>query len=127
LLTFCDSENINPELNIAGVPESAKSLALIMDDPDAPSGMFVHWVMWNIPVTDVIEEDSAPGTEGLNGRGETGYIGPCPPSGEHRYFFKLYALDTTLDLPQNTDKEALLSALEPHTIESAELVGLYSR
>lgn len=131
----CDGENINPELSWEKVPENVKSLALIMDDPDVPKsirpdGMWVHWGMWNInPGVKTIAENSIPtgATIGVNSRDTNIYIGPCPPDREHRYFFKLYALDTTLDLPASTNKESLLRAIEGHIIDSAELMGLYER
>lgn len=130
----CDGENISPELLISGVPSEAKSLALIMDDPDVPKtlrpdGMFVHWVMFNISpkTTNISENIGSIGSSGLNGRGNPVYTGPCPPDREHRYFFKLYALDTVLDLPSSTNKEGLLLAMEGHILEQSELVGLYER
>jgi len=123
----CDGTNTNPELNISGVPENAKSLALIVDDPDAPSGTFVHWVMWNIPVSSKIEENSVGGMQGKNGKNENKYTGPCPPRGTHHYHFKMYALDSMLDLSLNTDKEALLKAMEGHVLAMGELVGEYNR
>ena len=100
----CDGDDINPELAIKGVPEEAKSLVLIMDDPDAPVGTWDHWIVFNIPVTAKIEENSIPGTEGVNSFRRQSYGGPCPPSGTHRYFFKFYALDTELDLGSNAKK-----------------------
>jgi Raf kinase inhibitor-like YbhB/YbcL family protein len=83
----CDGEEVNPPLTVSGIPPAAKSLALVVDDPDAPRGTFDHWVVWNIPATGKIEENTAPGAEGLNGAGKRGYVGMCPPSGTHRYFF----------------------------------------
>ncbi len=134
----CEGRNINPTLLIEGIPEKAKSLALIMDDPDAPMGTFVHWVAWNVELVDEIPEMipkeysiTHPLTlnQGKNSAQQTGYMGPCPPVGHgvHHYHFKLYALDTTLDLPQNTTKDDLLKAMEGHIIEKAEIVGLYKR
>lgn len=123
----CTGENINPELSITGIPSGAESLALIMDDPDAPNGDFVHWVMWNIPVQNEIAENSAPGVQGTNGRGDVGYTGPCPPSGTHHYHFKVYALDANLDLPASTDKQRLLKAMEGHILEKGELIGLFKK
>lgn len=123
----CKGEDVNPEINIMGIPTEAKSLALIMDDPDAPSGDFVHWVMWNIPIQEKIAENSAPGVQGLNGLDENKYKGPCPPSGTHHYHFKMYALDTKLDLPAATDKQGLLKAMEGHVLASGELVGLFKK
>ena len=87
----CDGSNINPELIIRDIPQDTRSLALIIDDPDAPKGTFDHWVMWNIPVKDKIDENSTPGAEGKNGKNENKYMGPCPPSGTHHYHFKVYA------------------------------------
>jgi len=123
----CTGANISPELTITGIPDGTKSLALIMDDPDAPKGVFVHWVMWNIPVRDKIAEGSTPGAEGKNGKNENKYTGPCPPSGTHHYHFKIYALNVKLDLPISTDKEALLKAMDGHIIASGELIGTYEK
>jgi Raf kinase inhibitor-like YbhB/YbcL family protein len=121
-------ESTNPSLIIDGVPEGTKSLALIVDDPDAPSGTFDHWVMWNIPPsTRTIGEDSSPGIEGLNGLREHGYTGPCPPSGTHRYFFKAYALDTQLGLGANSGKKDLEKAMKGHILAQGQLIGLYSK
>lgn len=126
----CDGENINPPLKIEDVPEKAESLVLIMEDPDAPMGTWVHWTLWNIdPQIKEIQEDSVPegAQEGITDFGKPGYGGPCPPSGTHRYFFKLYALDTKLDLPSTTTKDQLEEAIEDHILAQAELIGLYSR
>ncbi|MEK9178699.1 MAG: YbhB/YbcL family Raf kinase inhibitor-like protein [Patescibacteria group bacterium] len=126
----CDGQNINPPLEFVDVPSDAKSLALIVDDPDAPSGLWVHWTVWNIPPqTSGVSENSKfeGGVEGQTSFGKPGYGGPCPPDREHRYFFKLYALDTTLDLSSNTNKPELEKAMEGHIISSAELVGFYNR
>lgn len=125
----CDDKNVNPPLAVSGVPESAKSLVLIVDDPDAPAGTWVHWTIWNMdPALAEIAEDSVPeGIEGVTSYNKPGYGGPCPPSGTHRYFFKLYALDTLLSIPGTSDKKALEEAMSGHTIASAELIGLYSR
>ena len=122
----CDGEEVNPPIYIEGIPVDAESLVLIMDDPDAPVGTFDHWIVWNIEPGN-IEENSVPGVQGKNSFGKTAYGGPCPPSGEHRYFFKLYALDTKLDLPEGSDKEAVEKAMEGHVVEMGELIGLYSR
>src|SRR5512139_1583032 len=113
----CDGEDVNPALNISNVPPAAKSLVLIMDDPDAPGGMWVHWVVWNIgPETKEIAEHSVPAgaKQGVNDFRKTPYGGPCPPSGTHRYFFKLYALDVLLDLGPGTTKGALEKAMKGH-------------
>lgn len=126
----CDGGNFSPPLQISEVPTGAKSLVLICDDPDAPGKTWVHWTAWDIdPKTTEIGEGKAPqgATQGLTDFGEVGYGGPCPPSGTHRYFFKLYALDTKLDIPYEARKEDLEKTMEGHIIEQAELVGTYSR
>jgi len=123
----CDGRNINPPLDIEDIPQEAKSLVLIMDDPDAPGGMWVHWVVWNIPITHRVEENSVPGIEGMNDSKRNHYGGPCPPSGTHRYFFKVYALDSVLDLPINTNKTSLEQAMLPHILGFGEIIGLYKR
>jgi Raf kinase inhibitor-like YbhB/YbcL family protein len=124
----CDGENINPPLTIEGTPKEAKTFVLIMDDPDAPSGTFDHWVVWNIPSSTVrIGEHSVPGVEGLNSARENIYHGPCPPSGTHRYFFKVYALDTALSLNVNSSKKDVEKAMQGHVLAKGELVGLYRR
>jgi Raf kinase inhibitor-like YbhB/YbcL family protein len=127
-LYTCDEDNINPPLEISDVPEDAKSLALIMDDPDAPKENFTHWLMWNIPPdTKRIEEnDWMDGAEqGMNDGGEIGYMGPCPPSGVHHYHFKLYALNSMLDLRGEIKKEDLEREISDALIEKAQLIGLY--
>jgi len=131
----CDGPNVSPPLSFSGAPPGTKSLALISDDPDAPGGTWVHWVVWNIPA-------GAPGLkEGVPARDELpdgtrqgttdfrriGYGGPCPPSGTHRYSFRLYALDTTLDLPSSTLKTSLEAAMRGHVLAQAELTGKYAR
>jgi Raf kinase inhibitor-like YbhB/YbcL family protein len=126
----CDGTDINPPLEIAHVPAEAKSLALIVDDPDAPIGMWVHWVAWNIdPATREIAEDTVPhaATQGKNDWKRNGYGGPCPPSGVHRYFFKLYALDTKLNLGAGTTKTGLEKAMQGHILAKADMIGLYKR
>lgn len=124
----CDGENINPQLAISGVPSDTVSLVLIVDDPDAPGGVWVHWTVWNIDssITE-IPEDSIPvgAVEGTTNFGITGYRGPCPPSGTHRYFFKLYALDTILGLGSSATAQDINEEMDDHILESAELVGLY--
>ena len=125
----CDGDDINPSLQISGVPERAKSLALIMDDPDAPAGIWDHWIVFNIsPDIVQIEEGAEPsGIHGLGTSGNLKYHGPCPPSGEHRYFFKLYALDTMLALGEGASKQEVGRAMEGHVIDQTELVGKYRR
>lgn len=126
----CDGDNLNPPLSIDKVPENAQSLVLIVDDPDAPRGTWLHWTCWNIdPKTTQIPENSVPqgAVEGMTDSGATGYSGPCPPSGTHRYFFKLYALDRKLDLPHGAPLNELLKVIDNHIIEKVEFIGLYSR
>ena len=96
----CDGEAVNPPLNVGGIPEGTKSLALFVEDPDASSGNWLHWLVWNIPVSHHIHENEIPGDQGLNDFGRNTYGVPCPPSGTHRYCFKIYALDDLLDLPE---------------------------
>jgi len=126
----CEGEDVNPPLEFKGTPKDTKSLALIVDDPDAPGKTFVHWLVWNIdPEIKKIEENSVPegAIQGKTGFGKTEYGGPCPPSGEHRYFFKFYALDKELDLPSGAEKEDLKESMEDHILEEAQLVGVYTR
>lgn len=123
----CDGKNVNPPLLIDGIPKETKSLAIIVDDPDAPGGTWVHWVVWNIPVTHQIKENHAPGKEGMNDFHMRRYGGPCPPSGTHRYFFKIYGLDTILNLPDSCNKPILEKAMSDHIIAFGELIGLYKR
>lgn len=131
----CDGENINPPLKISDVPLEAKSLVLIMDDPDVPKslrpdGMWDHWLIWNIPpeTKEIAEGEEPSGVIGKNTGGKFGYQGPCPPDREHRYFFKLYALDAMLDLPaETTSKADLEKVMEGHILEQAELMGRYNR
>lgn len=126
----CDGQDVNPPLTIENITPGAKSLALIIDDPDAPAGTWVHWVVWNInPVATEIKEHSLPSgaQEGMADFRKRGYGGPCPPSGTHRYFFKLYALNTTLSLSPNATKAALESAMKGRILARTELMGLYKR
>lgn len=126
-------DNVNPPLVVSGVPDDAASLALVVDDPDAmePAGkIWDHWVVWNIPPGVEIPEGWDPttdgATEGRNDFDETGYGGPAPPDREHTYRFKLYALDTTLDLPTSAGKDALEDAMEGHILDEAQLEGTYA-
>ena len=123
----CQGEGVNPALIIEGIPSETKSLALIMDDPDAPSGDFVHWIVYDIPVTASIEENSIPGKQGANSSGRTNYASPCPPTGTHRYFFKIYALDKMLSLEKGLSKPDLEKAISPRILDKAELIGLYKK
>ena len=123
----CQGWDVNPALAIEGIPTAAKSLALIVDDPDAPMGTWVHWVLFDIPVISAIEEDSIPGKQGINDFRRRDWGGPCPPSGTHRYFFKLYALDTELGLREGVSKHELEKAMQGHIVDTAELIGLYRK
>ncbi len=123
----CEGKDINPSLEITNIPDETKTLALIMEDPDAPRGVFDHWIVWNIPPNAAIAEQTNPGISGTNSFGKTGYGGPCPPSGVHRYFFKVYALDTELDLLAGSDKKALQDAMKGHILATGELMGQYQK
>lgn len=131
----CDGEGVNPPLVFGDVPKEAKSLALIVDDPDVPKdlrpdGLFVHWILWNIdPLITGIKENSVPqgAVEGITTRGVAGFVGACPPDREHRYFFKLYALDTRLDLPKAAGKDELEKAMSDHILTTATLMVRYDR
>ena len=125
----CDGDDVSPNLVISEAPKNAKSFALIMDDPDAPMETFVHWVAWNIPPdkTEIAKGEQLDSPEGMTGVGRNGYGGPCPPSGTHRYFFKLYALDSELELDPNAGKADLENAIQGHIIQEASLMGKYSR
>jgi len=125
----CDVSDTSPPLQIAGVPSGAKSLVLIVDDPDAPGGLFTHWLAWNIPPqTGSIAEGSAPkGAQGANDFGKSGYRGPCPPPGTHRYSFKIFALDRELELGSGAKRSQVDAAMKGHVIAQGELVGRYAR
>jgi len=125
----CSGQNVNPPLNIVGKPAGTKSLVLIMHDPDAISGDFVHWTMWDIPsTTEGISANSVPvgAVQGPNSSGKNAYSGPCPPAGTgtHHYNFELYALDKTLGLPPSTSRDQLMSAINGHVVADAKLIGL---
>jgi hypothetical protein len=130
-----DGPNVSPPLKWEGIPEATKSIALISDDPDAPVGTWVHWIMWNIPpdteglAEDVPTDQELPdgSVQGINGFGDTGYGGPAPPSGTHRYYFKVYALDTKLDLPADSKKSDLVSAMKDQVLAQGQLMGKYKR
>ncbi|HSX11321.1 MAG TPA: YbhB/YbcL family Raf kinase inhibitor-like protein [Chlamydiales bacterium] len=133
-LYTCEGKNINPPLAFSDVPPHAKSLVLIMDDPDVPKsrrpdGMFDHWVVFNMPpsVHRIGEHTTPPGIEGKNTYGKDQYAGPCPPDREHRYFFKLYALDTLLDLPAGATKKEVEQAMHGHIIAQCQLMGRYEK
>src|SRR5712691_7767432 len=125
-----NGQNANPALRFEGAPAEAKSLALIVDDPDAPSGLFTHWLVWSMdPKTTEIAESSVPekAVQGTNDFPKTGYGGPCPPSGTHRYYFKIFALDQMLDLKAGAKRSAVDAAMRGHVIAQGELMGRYSR
>lgn len=126
----CDGEDLSPHLSWSGTPAGTASLALIVDDPDAPAGNWVHWVLYNLPpdLTELPEGIKKIGVEGKNDFGRLGYGGPCPPRGKaHRYFFRLYALDTMLELREGTTRARLLQAMQGHILAQGELMGRYSR
>ena len=130
----CAGRDISPALTWTEPPAGTQSFALIMDDPDAPMGTWVHWVLYNIPASTRDLKEATPtdaqlsdgSLQGKTSAGSTGYHGPCPPSGTHRYFFKLYALDSMLPLSTNADKKELLAAMEGHILANAELMGTFS-
>lgn len=122
-----DGEGINPPLEITGIPDGTQSLALIMEDSDAPNGPLTHWVVWDIIGQDSIGENTQPGVQGVNTKGGTGYVPPAPPSGAHRYFFHVYALDNTPDLRPGADRKALEAAMEGHVLVAGTLMGRYGR
>ena len=127
-LYTCLGEDINPPLTISGIPPQTQSLVLIVDDPDAPMGIWVHWVVFNIPPAQFgIPAGTSPGMQGANDFGRNAYGGPCPPNGTHRYFFKLYALDSVLDLNEGATKDEVEKAMEGHIIGQAQLIGLYNK
>jgi hypothetical protein len=132
----CEGENVSPPLSWRYGPEGTESLALVCEDPDAPGGTFIHWVLYDIPADmDGLPEDVPPdtrlswgGAQGRNDFGNVGYGGPCPPTGEtHRYYFRLYALDESLDLPPGATRHQLVSRIQDHVLEQAELIGRFSR
>ena len=131
----CDGVNVSPPLEWSGVPKTAKTLSVICDDPDAPAGTWVHWVLYNLPANNIGIVESMPATEkllaggfqGANDFGKIGYGGPCPPSGTHHYFFKIYALDGELPLQAGATKAELLRAMEGHILLQGQLMGTYKR
>ncbi len=131
----CDADGVSPPLAWSGVPRGTKSIALIIDDPDAPKGIFTHWVIFNIPATVNGFDENVPAsatlpngaTQGSNSGGKVGYTPPCPPSGTHHYVFHLYALDTQLNLQAGATKQDLLTAITGHILAEAQITGLYSR
>jgi hypothetical protein len=132
----CNGENVSPPLTWRDVPHAAKELVLIVDDPDAPSGTFVHWLLYNVsPSESELDEGISGGTEtlangagqGVNGFRRIGYAGPCPPSGTHRYYFHLYAVDSNLNLPPGVNRDKIDQAMKNHVLEEAELMGYYAK
>jgi Raf kinase inhibitor-like YbhB/YbcL family protein len=123
----CMGADVNPPMDISEIPEGTKSLALVVDDPDAPNGVWVHWLVWNIPPIKKINEKESPGKEGINDFKTHHYRGPCTPSGTHRYFFKLYALNTLLALTPDSQKIDLENAMKGHITGSCELIGLFCK
>ncbi len=131
----CDDVNVSPPLDWEGAPANTKSFALIVDDPDAPAGIWVHWVLFNIPPhTQKLPENvphdktlSDGAVQGINDFRKFGYGGPCPPGGTHRYYFKLYALDTILKLAPGSSKRDLVNAMSGHILAEAQLMGKYKR
>jgi len=125
----CDGGDINPPLEFSDAPDNAKTLVLIMDDPDAPIGVWDHWIVFNIPadVKSISENEEPAGIHGIGTSGNLKYHGPCPSDGKHRYFFKLYALDAELNLPEGSAKKEVEKAMENHILDKAEIIGLYAR
>jgi Raf kinase inhibitor-like YbhB/YbcL family protein len=125
----CDGSDTSPPLQITGVPSEAKSLVLIVDDPDAPGGLFTHWLVWNIPpqTSSIAEGGAVNGVQGTNDFGNSGYRGPCPPPGVHRYSFKVFALDRELDLHSGAKRSQVDAAMKGHVIAQGELIGQYAR
>jgi len=126
----CEGKGYSPSFHVSGIPEGTTCLALIMDDPDAPRGTYTHWIFWNASFrTAEFSSHALPenAVEGTNSAGETGYVGPCPPSGTHRYFFRAYALSTSLDIKGDATVDKLQEAMRGKIIAEAELVGLYSK
>jgi Raf kinase inhibitor-like YbhB/YbcL family protein len=130
----CDGDNISPPLLISDVPTEAKTITLIMDDPDVPKsirsdGVWDHWIVWNLPagIERINEGERLPGVYGTTTSGRLEYGGPCPPDREHRYFFRLYALDSELTIKEGSDKKNLLDTMEGHVLDRAELMGIYKR
>lgn len=123
----CDGEEINPPLTVRNIPHGTATLAIITEDPDTSKGTFDHWLVWDIPFMETIEENTNPGISGTNGAGKTGYHGPCPPDGSHRYFFYVYALDVTLSLEAGANKHQLKEAMKNHILAEGTLMGRYEK
>ncbi len=121
----CKGNSLNPPLVIDGVPDGTESMVLIVEDPDAPKGTFTHWVLFDIQPANSIGENTGQGVSGINSRGQMGYTPPCPPSGIHRYFFHVFALDRELDLRPGSDRKAVEEAMKPHVLASGTLMGRF--
>lgn len=123
----CDGEDANPAFNIQGIPQGTKSLVIIMEDPDVTVTTFSHWVVWNIPPQESIPANTIPGIQGRNSLGKSSYLGPCPPGGTHRYFFKIYALNSMLNIDEDSNKRKLEAAMENHILAKGEIMGWYHK
>jgi Raf kinase inhibitor-like YbhB/YbcL family protein len=123
----CDGEAVSPPLTVDNIPEHSKTLAIIVEDPDAPHRTFDHWLLWNLPPDRHIKEDRVLGASGKNSAGKTGYYPPCPPSGSHRYYFTVFALDTSLSLQEGSDKQKLKAAMEDHILAQGVIMGRYQK
>jgi Raf kinase inhibitor-like YbhB/YbcL family protein len=123
----CDGKDINPTLEIESIPKGTKSIVVLMEDPDGRSASMNYWVRWNLKPTGIIEEGTTAGVRGTNSMGKSGYLGPCPNAGTHRYFFKVYALDEMLNLSEDSDKWMVQEAMKNHILASGEIMGWYRR
>lgn len=126
-LYTCEGQNFNPPLNVDNIPAGTKTLAIIMEDPDAPKNTFNHWLAWNIPPEIKIDENRVPGISGKNSAGKTGYYGPCPPTGSHRYYFHVFALNAALDIEAGTERETVEAVMKPHILAKGSLMGRYQK
>lgn len=123
----CQGQNVNPPLEIGGVPENAKSLVILIEDPDAPMGTWTHWVVFNVPPTSLIPENTVPGMQAKNDFQRIEYGGPCPPIGTHRYFFKVFALDATLALQEGCSRMDVEGAMKGHILSQGEFFAIYQK
>ncbi|MGN6436278.1 MAG: YbhB/YbcL family Raf kinase inhibitor-like protein [Agriterribacter sp.] len=123
----CNGEGINPPLDISNIPDETQTLALIVEDPDAPGGTYDHWIVWNIDPVSVLKENFSPGISGSNSAGKTGYHPPCPPDGTHRYYFHVFALDVAFDLAPGASREELQQLMEPHILAKGTIMGRYGK
>ncbi len=123
-----EGENVNPDITVENIPTGTKCLALIVDDPDSLTGTFDHWLIWNIRPMEMIIENTSPGIEGRNSFGKNKYQGPCPPEGSaHRYFFKVYALNSYLELPAGSDKKDVEKAISKHILAEGAIIGMFKK